>query len=39
LSETLAEEALAQARCGLTTDHQAAVTAFLSKQRPAFIGH
>jgi 2-(1,2-epoxy-1,2-dihydrophenyl)acetyl-CoA isomerase len=38
LSDTLAEEALAQARCGLTADHKAAVAAFLSKQRPAFVG-
>jgi 2-(1,2-epoxy-1,2-dihydrophenyl)acetyl-CoA isomerase len=38
LSDTLDAEAAAQARCGLTADHQAAVAAFLSKERPAFTG-
>lgn len=38
LSATLMDEARAQARCGLTADHQGAVTAFLSKQRPVFTG-
>jgi 2-(1,2-epoxy-1,2-dihydrophenyl)acetyl-CoA isomerase len=39
LPDTLDDEAGAQARCGLTDDHRAAVGAFLSKQRPTFVGH
>ena len=39
LDATLAAEAEAQARAGSTEDHAVAVTAFLSKQRPAFAGH
>jgi 2-(1,2-epoxy-1,2-dihydrophenyl)acetyl-CoA isomerase len=39
LADTLDDEAAAQARCGLTADHQAAVAAFLNKDRPVFIGH
>jgi len=31
-------EAAAQARMGLTTDHQGAVDAFLAKQSPRFSG-
>jgi 2-(1,2-epoxy-1,2-dihydrophenyl)acetyl-CoA isomerase len=38
LSDALAAEAQAQAICGATTDHRDAVTAFLSKQKPAFGG-
>jgi len=38
LAETLAEEAVGQARCGLTQDHAAAVTAFLDRERPTFTG-
>lgn len=37
-SAVLEEEALAQARCGLTADHRGAVAAFLDKQRPSFTG-
>lgn len=39
LVDTLAEEAQAQARCGGTEDHLAAVEAFLAKQQTAFAGH
>jgi 2-(1,2-epoxy-1,2-dihydrophenyl)acetyl-CoA isomerase len=38
LSESLAHEAEAQARCGGTTDHAGAVHAFLNKQPAAFVG-
>ena len=38
LSDALAAEAQAQAICGGTQDHQAAVEAFLAKQRPTFTG-
>ncbi|MET8867061.1 hypothetical protein ABZW11_29315 [Nonomuraea sp. NPDC004580] len=38
LAATLAAEARAQARLGLTADHAGAVEAFLSKRRPAFDG-
>jgi 2-(1,2-epoxy-1,2-dihydrophenyl)acetyl-CoA isomerase len=38
LGATLAAEARAQARLGLTADHAGAVAAFLSKRRPAFDG-
>jgi 2-(1,2-epoxy-1,2-dihydrophenyl)acetyl-CoA isomerase len=39
LSDALAAEAQAQAICGGTDDHQAAVNSFLAKQRPVFEGH
>ncbi|MBM2622286.1 enoyl-CoA hydratase/isomerase family protein [Actinoplanes sp. LDG1-06] len=38
LSDALAAEAQAQAICGATTDHKAAVDAFVNKQKPAFEG-
>jgi 2-(1,2-epoxy-1,2-dihydrophenyl)acetyl-CoA isomerase len=38
LEEMLGEEAVAQARCGLTQDHAGAVRAFLGRERPAFTG-
>jgi 2-(1,2-epoxy-1,2-dihydrophenyl)acetyl-CoA isomerase len=38
LTESLAREAEAQARCGGTTDHASAVEAFLNKQPAAFVG-
>ena len=38
LDAALESEAIAQARCGGTADHAAAVTAFLKKQRPVFTG-
>jgi 2-(1,2-epoxy-1,2-dihydrophenyl)acetyl-CoA isomerase len=38
LSDALAAEAQAQAICGATADHRAAVTAFVAKQRPTFTG-
>lgn len=38
LSDALAAEAQAQTISGATTDHRAAVTAFLAKQRPTFEG-
>ncbi len=38
LSESLANEAKAQARCGHTEDHHAAVTAFLAKEKATFTG-
>jgi 2-(1,2-epoxy-1,2-dihydrophenyl)acetyl-CoA isomerase len=38
LSDALAAEAQAQAICGGTADHQAAVASFLAKQKPAFEG-
>jgi len=39
LSDALAAEAQAQAICGGTDDHQAAVNSFLAKQKPVFEGH
>ncbi len=39
LSDALAAEAQAQAICGGTADHQAAVASFLAKQKPVFEGH
>ncbi|MBL7254702.1 enoyl-CoA hydratase-related protein [Paractinoplanes lichenicola] len=38
LSDALAAEAQAQAICGATADHKAAVDAFVNKQKPAFEG-
>jgi 2-(1,2-epoxy-1,2-dihydrophenyl)acetyl-CoA isomerase len=38
LGDVLAGEGAAQAALGLTDDHRGAVTAFLTKQRPAFHG-
>jgi 2-(1,2-epoxy-1,2-dihydrophenyl)acetyl-CoA isomerase len=38
LSDALAAEAQAQAICGATADHKAAVAAFLAKQKPTFEG-
>ena len=38
LTAMLDAEAQAQARCGLTSDHSAAVAAFLNKERPVFTG-
>jgi len=38
LSDALAAEAQAQAICGGTNDHQAAVSSFLAKQKPVFEG-
>jgi 2-(1,2-epoxy-1,2-dihydrophenyl)acetyl-CoA isomerase len=38
LDAALAAEGAAQTRAGSTQDHAAAVTAFLSKERPAFAG-
>nr|BFE67647.1 hypothetical protein GCM10020092_009480 [Actinoplanes digitatis] len=38
LSDALAAEAQAQAICGSTADHKAAVTAFVAKQKPVFDG-
>jgi len=38
LSDALAAEAQAQAICGATADHKAAVTAFVAKQKPVFAG-
>jgi 2-(1,2-epoxy-1,2-dihydrophenyl)acetyl-CoA isomerase len=38
LSDALAAEAQAQAICGATSDHKAAVDAFVAKQRPVFEG-
>jgi 2-(1,2-epoxy-1,2-dihydrophenyl)acetyl-CoA isomerase len=38
LEEMLGEEAVAQARCGLTEDHAGAVRAFLDRERPTFNG-
>lgn len=38
LDATLVAESAAQTRAGSTDDHAAAVTAFLSKQRPVFTG-
>ncbi|HEX5203416.1 enoyl-CoA hydratase-related protein [Paractinoplanes rhizophilus] len=38
LSDALAAEAQAQAICGATDDHRAAVASFLAKQKPVFEG-
>jgi 2-(1,2-epoxy-1,2-dihydrophenyl)acetyl-CoA isomerase len=38
LSDALSAEAQAQAICGGTNDHQAAVNSFLAKQKPVFDG-
>jgi len=38
LSDALAAEAQAQAICAATTDHPAAVAAFMAKQKPTFTG-
>jgi 2-(1,2-epoxy-1,2-dihydrophenyl)acetyl-CoA isomerase len=38
LSDALAAEAQAQAICGATADHKAAVEAFLAKEKPVFEG-
>ena len=38
LSDALAAEAQAQAICGGTADHKAAVSAFVAKQKPVFEG-
>ncbi len=38
LADALAAEAEAQAICGATSDHQAAVSAFVAKQKPVFDG-
>lgn len=38
LDATLESEALAQTRCGGTADHTRAVTAFLNRERPTFVG-
>jgi 2-(1,2-epoxy-1,2-dihydrophenyl)acetyl-CoA isomerase len=38
LSDALAAEAQAQSICGATSDHQAAVTSFVAKQKPVFEG-
>jgi 2-(1,2-epoxy-1,2-dihydrophenyl)acetyl-CoA isomerase len=39
LSASLAHEAEAQARCGVTADHANAVEAFIAKQPASFTGH
>ncbi|SBS79668.1 acyl-CoA hydratase [uncultured Mycobacterium sp.] len=39
LSEVLTHEAAAQQSLGASTDHSAAVEAFLAKTRPTFVGH
>lgn len=38
LDEVLAAEAAAQARCGASADHVAAVRGFLAKERPVLLG-
>lgn len=38
LDTALESEAQAQTRCGATADHEAAVTAFLHRERPTFSG-
>jgi 2-(1,2-epoxy-1,2-dihydrophenyl)acetyl-CoA isomerase len=38
LSDALAAEAQAQAICGATEDHQAAVASFVAKEKPVFQG-
>ena len=39
LTDVLDREAAAQERLGASTDHSAAVEAFLAKEKPAFVGH
>jgi 2-(1,2-epoxy-1,2-dihydrophenyl)acetyl-CoA isomerase len=39
LQDVLDREAAAQQRLGASTDHTAAVAAFLAKTRPVFVGH
>src|SRR6201996_2422843 len=39
LEESLAEEAILQARMGETVDHKAATKAFVNKDRPRYVGH
>jgi 2-(1,2-epoxy-1,2-dihydrophenyl)acetyl-CoA isomerase len=39
LEDVLDREAAAQQRLGASTDHTAAVAAFLAKTRPVFVGH
>lgn len=39
LDAVLAAEAAAQARCALTADHAQAVSSFLAKRAPEFVGH
>ena len=39
LADALEYEAVVQAEAGSTVDHQAAVTAFVNKQKPTFVGH
>lgn len=39
LTDSLAKEAEAQARCGNTEDHRNAVNAFLNKEKATFTGH
>ena len=39
LAESLEEEAVLQARLGQTVDHHAATGAFVSKERPRYVGH
>jgi 2-(1,2-epoxy-1,2-dihydrophenyl)acetyl-CoA isomerase len=39
LAESLANEAVQQAAAGNTEDHANAVAAFVSKQKPVFVGH
>ncbi|OFB35840.1 enoyl-CoA hydratase [Mycolicibacterium sp. (ex Dasyatis americana)] len=39
LPEVLEREAAAQQRLGTSTDHSAAVEAFLAKTKPTFVGH
>lgn len=38
LADALADEAAAQARCGVTKDHVGAVSAFLEREQPSFSG-
>jgi 2-(1,2-epoxy-1,2-dihydrophenyl)acetyl-CoA isomerase len=38
IADVLAAEGAAQARLGMTTDHQGAVSSFLAKQTPTFTG-
>jgi 2-(1,2-epoxy-1,2-dihydrophenyl)acetyl-CoA isomerase len=39
LADVLDREAVAQERLGASTDHSAAVEAFLAKEKPVFVGH
>jgi 2-(1,2-epoxy-1,2-dihydrophenyl)acetyl-CoA isomerase len=38
LDQALADEGAAQARLGITEDHQNAVEAFVAKETPKFLG-